>query len=149
LKKRGYYMKIPEELIKKFYKIPFNEVSFGYTTISIYHLVKIREIIEDRWLIVGNEDLCGDSICIDIIDNSFPVYLAPLEDLETDCISSSFDNFIEILKILNTLSEGRKNPVELENNPLPENIRENFLSKVEEKNPDCELQFWESIFEEL
>ena len=141
-------MKIPEELIKKFYKIPFNEISFGYTTISIYPLVKIREIIEDRWLIVGDEDLCGDSICVDIIDNFFPVYLVPLEELEPDCISFSFDNFIEILKILNTLSEGRKNPVELENNPLPENIRENFLNKVEENNPDCELQFWESIFEE-
>ncbi len=141
-------MRIPEELIKKFYKIPFNEVSFGYTTISIYSLVKIREIIENRWLIIGEEDLCGDSICVDIADSSFPVYLVPLEDLEPECISSSFDNYLEILKMLQKLSERRQNPVELENNPLPENDKNIFLISIEEQNPDCEIQFWESIFEE-
>jgi len=79
------------------------------------------------------------------MDNSLPVYLVPLEDLEHDNISSSFDNFIEILKMIQTLSDDRKNPVELENNSLPENIRDNFLSRIEEKNPNCELQFWESV----
>lgn len=50
--------------------------------------------------------------------------------------------------MLQTLSENRKSPVELENNSLPENIKDNFLSRIVEKNPYCELQLWESIFEE-
>lgn len=139
---------IDKKFALKYNKLPFKQVSFGYTTISIYPLDEINEIFKERWLVIGDEDLCGDLICVDSMDSSFPVYLIPLEDLEPDYISSSIDNFIEILKMLQILSEGRKNPVELENNPLPKNIRQNFLNRIKEKNPNCELQFWESIFEE-
>ena len=141
-------MDIAKILNIKYNNLPFNEVSFGYTTVTIYPLTKIKDFVKANWIVIGEEDLCGDLICIDAKNNSFPVYLVPLSDeLEPDYISSSFDNFVEILKMLSVISQGRDNPIKLQKNPMPENIKDNFLSNIKEKNPNCEIQFWENIFE--
>lgn len=138
----------PKILKTKYNKSPFKEVSLGYTTITIYPLTKIKEFVKENWLVIGDEDLCGDLICIDTKTNSFPVYLVPVsDDLEPDYISSSFDNFVEILKMLSIISEGRDNPIRLESNMVPENIKNDYLNSIKEKNPNCDMQFWENIFE--
>ena len=139
---------IPKILKTKYNKLPFNEVSLGYTTITIYPLTKIKDFVNVNWLVIGDEDLCGDLICIDTKTDSFPVYLVTLSgELEPDYLSSSFDNFVEILKMLSVISKGRDNPIKLEKNLVPKNIKNSFLNNIKEKNPNCDMQFWENIFE--
>ncbi|HEX2939355.1 MAG TPA: hypothetical protein VHO66_10650 [Ruminiclostridium sp.] len=134
---------------------PINEVSINCTTITIFPLKEIKKInlskpshIDNDWIIIGDEDLCGDLICINSNSESLPVYLVPIDDeLEFEYISSSLNNLIEILLMLKEISIGRDTPVKYEQNPLPEDELNQFLQKVKLFNPDCELQFWSELFE--
>ncbi len=148
-------MIVPKEYIAKLNSIPFHEVSLGYTTITIYPSKSIKrmllsdiEHLNNKFFVIGNEDLCGDLLCIDTSIDSLPVYLVSEEnDLETDYISFSFDNFMNILNMLKDISTDRENPVKLEKNPVPEDLKNYFLNQIIISNPDCEMQFWEGLFE--
>jgi hypothetical protein len=148
-------MIIPATFIEKLNKINFNEVSIGYTTITIYPSDSLEDMqitgidyLSDKFIVFGNEDVCGDLLCVDTSNNSLPVYLVPLDnEIDSECISISFDNFINILHLLRDISIGRENPVKLERNPVPKNIEQNFINYIIMQNPDCEIQYWEELFE--
>lgn len=141
-------MSIPKIFNIKYKQLPSSQVSLGYTTITIYPLAEINNFIKDNWLIIGNEDLCGDLICIDTKIGTLPVYLVPLTDeLEPDYIASSFDNFADILKVLVSISINRESPMRLEKNQVPKSVKDDFLNNIKEKNPNCDIHFWENIFE--
>jgi hypothetical protein len=141
-------MNILDVIRNKYSLLPFNEVSFGFTSIMLFPCEEINDVINDKFLIIGYEDLCGDHLCVDITSKLLPVYIAPLDgDLSIDCVSASFDNFVEILKVFNELSIDRDNPKKLENNPVPEDLKKKVLNQIRISNPGCEMYFWEGLFE--
>jgi hypothetical protein len=148
-------MIVPKAYKSKLNSIPFHEVSLGYTTITIFtskdiknFLISENKYINQNFIAIGNEDLCGDIFCIDTSIDSLPVFLVPMtNDLKPEYISSSFDNFVNILILLKGISANRDNPVKLEQNPVPEELKKIFLNYISIANPDCEKQFWEELFE--
>lgn len=148
-------MIIPATFFTKLNSINFHEISIGYTTITIYPSDSLEDMqttgidhLTDNFIVFGDEDVCGDLLCIDTSNGSLPVYLVPLDnEIDPECISISFDNFINILHLLKDISIGRDNPVKLEENPVPKNIEKNFLNYIIMQNPDCEIKYWEELFE--
>jgi len=99
---------------------------------------------EEAWIVIGNDSL-GDPIFIDSTNAHLPVFTAPHGDGEWEPIgiAHSLDLFKGILTELNELSIGRKSPAALEKNPIPEKDAERFLQKIEDKNPEAEMWWWE------
>lgn len=140
-------MSLPMEFIKTYKELDFNNISIGYTTITLYNLNEFNKI-SDKLLAIGDEDLCGDQFCIDISKNTLPVYLVPIDnDLEPDFISASFDDFINILRRLKLVAVKRNSPKMLEQNPISDADKQNFINYIILNNPNCEVQFWKSLFE--
>ncbi len=55
--------------------------------------------------------------------------------------------FVEALAEVDRVSQRRRNPVELERNPLSKVEREQVLKKIAEVIGDAKLEFWEDWFE--
>ena len=58
-------------------------------------------------------------------------------------IATSLAGFEVALVEVKQLSNGRENPVALEENPIPPTERVAALSKIEAANPGIDMQFWE------
>jgi hypothetical protein len=102
-----------------------------------------------NWVVIGNESCCGDPIFVDTADNKLPVYSAPhgMGEWEPELIATSFDNFIEIIKLLMPISQGREDPVALEKNPLTDEDKENLLSQIMDINNGIDGSFWAVFME--
>lgn len=138
-----------ENIMNRYNETYFSEVSINYTTFTLYSLEKIKSINPPsaNCLIIGDEDLCGDLIAIDTNIDSLPVYLITLDyELEPDYISSSIDNFIQIMIKLKELSIDRETPIEFEQNPISDQEKNEFLKQIRCSNLDCDMQFWEELF---
>jgi hypothetical protein len=68
------------------------------------------------WIVIGNESCCGDPIFIDTADHNLPVYFAShgAGAWEPELIASGLKNFVETIKLLKRVSQGREDPVALE-----------------------------------
>jgi hypothetical protein len=99
---------------------------------------------KNSWVVIGNESCCGDPIFIDTVENSLPVYTAPhgMGAWEPELIATSLSKFIEIMKLLAIVSQGRENPVALENNPLTDEEKEKVLSQIMDQNSGIDGSFW-------
>lgn len=145
--------------------IELDEISYGYRTFALFSESEIDEeqkgystdaltgeILsdwKDNWLVIGREDLVGDPLFVDLQAEELPVYTAAHGEGNWNpiLVSNSFSGFIESLLEVQKVSNGRINPVELENNPLPEVIREQVLNKISKLSGGAPLEFWESWFE--
>lgn len=149
--------------------LPFDEVSFAYQTVRLFTVEELEgaqlgysvgDSGEDftgekagdwkrSWLVVAYEDLLGDPLFVDLSPSELPVYTAAHGEGEWNpvLVASSFNGFIEALKEVKRVSEGRSNPVEAERNPLPDSERQRVLSRITELSGNASLEFWESWFE--
>ena len=100
------------------------------------------------WIVIGNDEL-GDPI---IVDKSSP--LLPVISAEHGCgdweanyvIADSLENFKNILGLLNDISKNRNYPTLLEENPISDEEKEQFLLNIKQQNKNIEyLGFWEGI----
>ena len=153
---------VPERYRKLRRTVPFDSVSLGSTTLNLtgsseleaaqqgYSIVPEGDETdwEQEWLVIGNEDLCGDPIFIDTSDESYPVYTAAhgMGEWSPQLIASSFEHFIQILTKLRQLSQGRENPVQMEANPLTAKQMEELAELISAEHPDVDLGFWETIY---
>ena len=101
------------------------------------------------WLVIGREGLCGDPVFVDLAKPGFPVYTAIHGEGEWDptVISDSFSAFVSALSALQSVSEGRDNPVELERNPVEPAMLDSLLERIQSSNPQSDINFWGSWFE--
>ena len=148
----------------------FDEVSLGYETIRI---IPVDDLIDEQegysitpsgedltgdglgdwrssWLVIGRDESVGDPIFVDLAANDLPVYKAAHGEGEWNpvLVSSTFIGFIQALEELDRIAHGRRNPVELERNPISEADRIKCLNRISEICGDISLDFWEPFFDE-
>ena len=145
--------------------LSFRLVSFGYMTVHIYEPEQIGEAQigysvssagspligkdegnwKENWLVIGHEDMCGDPIFIDASEEGFPVYTAMhgTGSWDANMIADNLHGFDKALQIISTISGGRKNPAELDANPLPASERNRVIAEIQMSNPKSDMSFWE------
>ena len=99
---------------------------------------------QGNWLVIGNEELCGDPIFIDTAESGFPVYTAVHgeDKWEPVAIAVSLTGLRDALTAIGRAATGRENPVALEENPISAAEREAILNEIGERNPGIDLSFW-------
>ena len=154
-----------EEYLKALEPVSFRSVALGYEGITLFDGSDITEQQrgysiglsgEDltgpnpgdwqrEWLVIGIDEICGDPIFIDTSGDDLPVYTAMHGEgeWEPERIADSFGSFIAVLEQIRVIAAGRESPVALEENPLPEAVKEEPLEKIEALNPESSLEFWE------
>ncbi len=157
--------RVKEELSK----IPIREIQLGYAGIQLFTADQVQDgqvgysvdlqgqsltgskegKWQQNWIVIGNESTCGDPIFIDASDSNLPVYAAPHGEgtWVPELIALSFDKFAECLKLLARISQGRENPVALENNPLSDEEKEKVQSQIINLNPGIDGSFWALFLE--
>lgn len=159
-----------EELFNEIRRtVSLETVSFGYRTVTLFRTGELREAQigysisesgEDltgtdegdwrgSWLIVASEDELGNPIFIDLKAQGLPVLTAAhgKGEWNPELIASSFQGFIAALEEVERVSQSRRNPVELEQNPLPAADLDRVLKRIAEANGNVSLEFWESWLE--
>ena len=103
---------------------------------------------KEHWVVFANDNL-GDPIFLETLSSDLTVYSAihSNDDWQPIIIADSLHNFKAIIELLKEISKGRDNPSELEENPISEKERKNFLTSVLNLNPKTELYFWELFLE--
>ena len=149
-------------------RLPIGQVSLGYTTVAIFSESELEEAqigcsLSDSgqtltgeetgdwkksWLVIGSEDLCGDPIFVDLNMPELPVFTAAHGegDWIPVTIASSFEGFVKALEEIQSISVGRQNPIQLQQNPLLDGERGRVLRRIAEFNPNASLEFWERWF---
>jgi hypothetical protein len=144
-------------------KLEPRHVSFGYTAVDLIAEDGIAEAQlgysvhadgtslvgsepgdwKSTWLVIATEDLAGDPIFIDLTGDEFPVFTAPHGEgtWEPELLATSLQAFGKALREVQLVSIGRQNPVELENNPLPDPDREALLERIEGMT-GADSEFW-------
>lgn len=96
------------------------------------------------WLVIGNEELCGDPIFIDTAATGYPVYTAAhgADRCDPVPIAASLTGLREALAVIGRTATGRENPVALEENPILEAERQSALKEIGGHNPGIDVSFW-------
>jgi hypothetical protein len=134
-----------------------DEVSFGYTTVSLYPPEELESAQagydgdgwRETWLVVGSEDLTGDPLFVDTADAALPVYTAMHGEgtWEPTLVADSFAGFVTALETIAAAARSRENPVQLEANPLSDDERERILQTIAHANPGASPEFWANWLE--
>ena len=159
-------MIIPDAL--KNFLTNINDLTLGYSEINIIkHSALNKEQIgysvdskgnslitdnegdwKDGWIVIATDNV-GDPIVVDINSSSLTILNLAHGEGEWDpiIIADSLKKFKEILISVEHLSKNRKNPVELEANPISKKEKANLLTMIKTQSPDAELSFWETFLD--
>lgn len=101
---------------------------------------------KQSWLVIGNDDICGDPVFIDADVEMLPVFtcMHGTEGWEVKQIANSFDSFMKSLDHVKKVSKGRTNPIDIEEKPLTNEEIQSTLTMIARENPGLELNFWKS-----
>ena len=129
------------------------EVSYGFGGIELIDPADLEAAQEgytgegwnDSWLVIGHDTLEGDPLFTDLDDPQLPVYTAMHGEgeWEPDAVATTLDGFFAALTALAAIAEGREFPVALDENPLSDDERTQFLQAVGAANPGIDLWYWE------
>ena len=98
------------------------------------------------WIVIARETALGDPIFVETGRPSHPVMTAMHGEgsWSPRTIASSLKSFFDCLAEVRRLSIGRKNPVELEANPISTEDRRTFLAAIKAMNTDSIfVDFWD------
>jgi len=145
------------------------EVSFGITTIRISRAEELGPLQvgyatdsqgrpltgeadgdwRPNWVVIGQDDTCGDPLFIDAAQDGFPVYTAMhgQGSWKPTRIASTIQGLGYALKALSEAARGREDPLALESNPLRNGERMAVLAQIRQYNPDVDLEFWSALLE--
>jgi hypothetical protein len=101
------------------------------------------------WIVIGEDTGIGDPIFVDSADPNLPVFTAMTGEGSWDPkpVAPSIEAFGEIFREFEKIASSRSNPVEADDNPIPDSERDAFLSRVREINADDSgKDFWEALF---
>jgi hypothetical protein len=163
-------MKLPDNYVKARQTLPLSEISFGVGGIKLLTAEEMEEgqvgyrvtpngkslcseeegAWQPSWVVIGYETSCGDPLFIDTAEAKLPVLSAMQGEgtWEAMPVASSFTAFVESFREFEGIARGRRNPVELDANPLSEAERSAFLSRVDELNQgEAESSFWAVVTE--
>jgi hypothetical protein len=138
-------------------RVSLDEVSLGFRTVRLLSRDELKGAQEGYegegwrpvWLVIAEEDELGDPIFTDLSVDPLPVFTAAHGEgvWEPVQIADSFAGFVAGLAEMASISAGREHPVGLEENPLSADEHQRVLSGIRERNPNSDLEFWESWLE--
>lgn len=150
-------------------KVALNDVSLGYQTVRLIPVDELNEAQQgysitesgealtgdyegawkSNWLVIARDELLGDPLFVDLDEEDLPVYIAEHGEgaWSPIIVSSSFNGFIQALEEVDRIGQGRRNPVELEHNPISDADRKRSLNRIAEVCGVVSLEFWESWFD--
>lgn len=159
-------MIIPQKYIKMRQNLKYDSVSLGYTEVYIFKVQELENAQigyrvdlngnsltgknsgdwDENWLVIGNEDCCGDPFLIDIRDKKYSVYMAIHGEgnWEPTLIADSFKKFIKNIECMKDISTGRENPVKLKNNPISEVEKKKIIKRISRNDSKTDVSFWEN-----
>lgn len=146
-----------------------DEVSLGYRTVHLFLPEEIETAQlgysigesgesfvgtdegdwKGEWLVIAYEDLTGDPIFVDLEKKELPTYTAAhgTGTWSPILIASSYNGFVNALREIDLIGENRRNPVQLEQNFIPDAEQASLLDRVAELTGRASLEFWESWLE--
>lgn len=103
-----------------------------------------------EWLVIGVEDLNGDPVFVDLSSEEMPAYTATHGQgyWSPKLVASTFTGFVCALEEIDHLGRGRRNPVELQNNPITIEQRSNVLERIDRLTGSSLPDFWEGWIED-
>lgn len=150
-------------------QIPFDEISLGYSGIELFPLKTIgSEQIgysvdptgqslctnepgswKPAWVVIGRDSCVGDPIILDSASVDHMVLTAAHGEGQWNPypISVSILAFQATLQAVAQIACGRESPVAIENNPLPDELRDATLSAISALNPGMDIDYWELFLE--
>jgi hypothetical protein len=150
-------------------EVPFDEINFGFSGIELFPLEAIESeqvgysidptgkslctgepgSWESAWIVIGRDSCLGDPIILDSASPGYTVLTSAHGEGEWDLspISVSLSAFQVSLQVVAQIASGRESPMALENNPLPDELRDAALSSISAVNPGIDLYFWELFLE--
>ena len=154
---------IPERFRRRRASVPFDRVSIGYAGISLVPLDELEPaqngygvVLEEsqtdwrhEWIVIGNEERCGDPIFIDSDDDEYPVYTAAhgIGEWTPQLVAFTFRHFVEVLQQLQVFSRGRANPAQLQRHPVTHEEGEKFIDFIRRTSPEVDFTFWRGLYE--
>ncbi len=130
------------------------EVAFGYQSVRVLDTSELAagqdgyagEGWSATWLVIATEDLLGDPIFVDLASDALAVFTAAHGEgtWEPVPIADSLDAFVAALHAVQAISVGRGNPVQLEQNPLPDDERLALVAGIQASSPASDMEFWDS-----
>lgn len=104
---------------------------------------------KEEWLVIGADGLLGDPIFVDMSSKKLQVLTAAHGDGEWEAIliADTLDSFVDIISDLKKISVNRTTPVDLEENPISDKERKQFIMKVEKNNPESDIGYWVGFLE--
>ena len=161
---------VPREYSHWIESFSHREINFGYGGLKLFAPEEIEEgqvgysrsaegasfcdgmpgSWKSEWIVIGLDTLVGDPIILDTSSSVLPVMTAAQgeESWDPDLISASLSAFDKAMKMIQRLSVGRENPVELEKNPLPDEGKARALEAIRALNGnEAGLEFWKLMLE--
>jgi hypothetical protein len=158
-------VKVPESYSTVLEAMPVNEVSYGVGGIKLFSAAELEQgqlgygvapdgkslcsgedgAWQPTWIAIGYETACGDPLFIETDEPTLPVLTAIHGEgyWEPMPVAISFDAFVRQINDFARIAKGRSNPVELDDNPLPDTERDSFLERVDEMNErQFDSSFW-------
>lgn len=157
-------MNIPDRYRNVRQLIP-DEVNFGSGGIRLFALADIEEgqvgysIAADGtslcskedgawrscWVVIGCETACGDPIFIETDTAAVPVFTAMhgQGSWHPNPVATSPEIFAKCVDAFSKIAAGRGNPMELQDHPLTDEERKDYLGRIAELNQTSTVpEFW-------
>ncbi len=128
----------------KFENLDKNQIGYKIDTNGNSLVTEVSGSWSNDWIVIGHDNM-GDPIFIESYEEDLPIYTSEhgKEEWEVVLIAESLQKFKVILQDLRTLSIGRENPVEIEENPLNEKEIKSFTKKIKKENKEVDIWWWE------
>jgi len=160
---------VPPRYLDLLAKAPLHEVSFGYGGLKLFEADEIEAgqtgysvsaqgvsfcdgssgAWQSDWVVIGNDTSLGDPIFLSA-DPRLPIFTAPHGEGSWDAqlIASSAEGFFECFRAFSEISEGRSDGVQQEANPVSDEEREAFASRISQFSGGQEsTEFWINLLE--
>ncbi|MBX2967674.1 MAG: hypothetical protein KF845_16150 [Cyclobacteriaceae bacterium] len=156
------------EKIRKFLQ-DNSEISIGYNEITFFAVDELDEeqvgySVDDNnnslitgqegdwkeeWLVIGVDGLIEDPIFVDTSSKQLQVLTAAHGEGEWEPIpiADTLDSFAYIIIELKKNSVNRSTPVDLEENPISDNEKKQFLARIKKNNSYSDIDYWENFLE--
>nr|WP_319394728.1 hypothetical protein [uncultured Desulfobacter sp.] len=99
------------------------------------------------WAVIGRDSSFGDPIFIDSSNSNFPVYTAAHGEgiWSPELISGTYADFLLVIEKLETLAANRRNPVEMQKNPMTQEEYDSFINFVSANAELTDTAYWEIL----
>ncbi len=98
----------------------------------------------EEWVVVGNEQTCGDPIFVDTSGKLLPVFTAMhgVGSWDPQIVAKSYDGFLQIIERFSKVAIGREHPVALEAKPMTRAEFDEFMAFASAHSGADDNTFW-------